>query len=141
FPIFSLVFVEVLNVFAETDLEKMRREGHFWALMYLVLGFVMGFSLLFQTLFFGISAERLTSRIRRFLFRNILRQDISYFDESNHSSGKLCTRLAADCPNVKSAIDFRLGSVFSAIVGVGAGVVIAFYYCWQMALLVCAIFP
>jgi len=141
FPIFSLVFVEVLNVFAETDLEKMRREGHFWALMYLVLGFVMGFSLLFQTLFFGISAERLTSRIRRFLFKNILRQDISYFDEPNHSSGKLCTRLAADCPNVKSAIDFRLGSVFSAIVGVGAGVVIAFYYCWQMALLVCAIFP
>ena len=141
FPAFSLVFTQILNVFAGTDLHKMRKDGHFWALMYLVLGGVMAFSILFQTVFFGTAAERLTSRVRRLLFRNILRQDVSYFDEPNHSSGKLCTRLASDCPNVKSAIDYRLGSVFSAFVSVGAGIVIAFCFCWEMALLVCAIFP
>ncbi|KAE9555670.1 hypothetical protein FO519_001141 [Halicephalobus sp. NKZ332] len=141
FPAFSLVFTQILNVFANTDMDKVRRDGHFWALMYLVLGFVMAFSLFFQTILFGTAAERLTSRIRRLLFRNILRQDVSYFDETSHSSGKLCTRLATDCPNVKSAIDYRLGSVFSAIVSVGAGIVIAFRFCWPMALLVCAIFP
>jgi len=141
FPAFSLVFTQVLNVFAQTDPNKVKRDGHFWAMMYLVLGGVMAFSILFQTAFFGMTAERLTSRIRRLLFRNILRQDISYFDETNHSSGKLCTRLASDCPNVKSALDYRLGSVFSAVVSVGAGIVIAFVFCWEMALLVCAIFP
>uniref|UniRef100_A0AC34QYV8 p-glycoprotein n=1 Tax=Panagrolaimus sp. JU765 TaxID=591449 RepID=A0AC34QYV8_9BILA len=141
FPAFSLVFTQVLETFANTDKHKVRKDGHLWAMMFLVMGLVMGFAMFFQAIFFGTTAERLTSRIRRKLFRNILRQDVAYFDETKHSSGKLCTRLATDCPNVKSAIDYRLGSVFSAVVSVGAGIIIAFYYCWEMALLVCAIFP
>jgi ATP-binding cassette subfamily B (MDR/TAP) protein 1 len=119
----------------------MRSDGHLWAMMFLVLGFVMGGALFIEALLFGTSAERLTMRIRSKLFRNIMRQDVSYFDMSNHSSGKLCTRLATDAPNVKAAIDYRLGSVFSAVVSVGAGICIAFYFNWQMALLVIAIFP
>ena len=141
FPAFSIVFTRVLEIFASTDLDKVRHDGHFWALMFLVLGAIMGVSLFFQAVFFGLTAERLTFRIRQFLFQNILRQDISYFDQPNHSSGKLCTRLATDCPNVKSAIDYRLGSVFSAVVSITAGIAIGLVYCWQMALLVCAIFP
>uniref|UniRef100_A0AC35FBA3 p-glycoprotein n=1 Tax=Panagrolaimus sp. PS1159 TaxID=55785 RepID=A0AC35FBA3_9BILA len=141
FPAFSLVFTNIMEVFANSDPNKMRKDGHFWAIMFLVLGIVMGVSLFFQALLFGTSAERLTMRIRSKLFRNILRQDVAYFDMPTHSSGKLCTRLASDAPNVKSAIDYRLGSVFSAIVSVGAGICIAFYFNWQMALLVIAIFP
>ncbi|KHN76604.1 Multidrug resistance protein pgp-1, partial [Toxocara canis] len=39
------------------------------------------------------------------------------------------------------AIDYRLGSVLSAVVSVGCGIGIAFYFGWQMALLTVAIFP
>uniref|UniRef100_A0A1I8A8Z0 Multidrug resistance protein 1 n=1 Tax=Steinernema glaseri TaxID=37863 RepID=A0A1I8A8Z0_9BILA len=141
FPAFSLFFTEVISVFATPDKDEKSRKGHFWALMFLVLGVVQGVTMFSQAFLFGMSAERLTMRLRSMLFRNIMRMDIAYFDQPNHSSGKIATRLASDTPNVKSAIDYRLGSVFTAIVSVGCGIGIAFYYGWQMALLVVAIFP
>uniref|UniRef100_A0A914CAD8 ABC-type xenobiotic transporter n=1 Tax=Acrobeloides nanus TaxID=290746 RepID=A0A914CAD8_9BILA len=141
FPAFSLFFSTIMEVFAGSDPHEMRRKGHFWALMFLVLGIVEAATLFLQAFLFGLAAERLTMRLRAKLFYHILRMDIGYFDDPRHSSGKICTRLATDTPNVKSAIDYRLGMVFSALVSVGAGVVIAFIYGWQMALLVVAIFP
>ncbi|TKR73206.1 hypothetical protein L596_020543 [Steinernema carpocapsae] len=141
FPAYSLFFTEILKVFALEDTHEISRKGHFWALMFLVLGAVEAITLFMQSFFFGLAAERLTMRLRSKLFRNIMRMDIAYFDQPNHSSGKIATRLATDTPNVKSAIDYRLGSVFSAFVSVGCGIAIAFYYGWQMALLVIAIFP
>jgi ATP-binding cassette subfamily B (MDR/TAP) protein 1 len=55
-----------------------------------------------QAFFFGWSAERLTMRLRFMVFKNVLRQDVAYFDHPAHSSGKISTRLATDAPNVKS---------------------------------------
>ncbi|ETN84650.1 ABC transporter, ATP-binding protein [Necator americanus] len=83
-----------------------------------------------------MSAERLTMRLRSNVFHNVMRMDAAYFDMPRHSAGKITTRLATDAPNVKSAIDYRLGSVFNCVVSVCAGIGIAFYYGWQMALLV-----
>nr|AXS78254.1 multidrug resistance protein pgp-1 [Anisakis simplex] len=140
FPAFSLFFSEILAIFAKPK-DSMLHEGHFWSLMFLVLGGIEGITLLVQTFFFGLTAERLTRRLRSRLFRNILRMDMTYFDSPNHSSGKLCTRLATDTPNVKSAIDYRLSGVLVSIVSIGCGIGIAAYYSWQMALLLIAIFP
>uniref|UniRef100_A0A9J2Q415 Uncharacterized protein n=1 Tax=Ascaris lumbricoides TaxID=6252 RepID=A0A9J2Q415_ASCLU len=140
YPVFSLIFNEILAIFAKPR-DQMLSNGHFYSLMFLVLGAVSAITLLIQAFFFGMSAERLTRRLRSRIFHNVLRMDIAYFDMPNHSSGKISTRLATDTPNVKSAIDYRLGSVLSSLVSVGFGVGIAFYFGWQMALLVIAIFP
>ncbi|CAD5220366.1 unnamed protein product [Bursaphelenchus okinawaensis] len=66
---------------------------------------------------------------------------MSYFDQPIHTTGKLWTRLSADAPNVKSAIDYRIGSVFSSVVSCPCGVVLVFYYNWRKAILVVCIFP
>ncbi|KAF1755254.1 hypothetical protein GCK72_021823 [Caenorhabditis remanei] len=140
-PAFSLFFSQIINVFSNPDREQMKKDGHFWALMFLVLAAIQGTSMLFQCAFFGVAAEGLTMRVRSKVYRNVLRQDATYFDMPKHSPGRITTRLATDAPNVKSAIDYRLGSVFNAIASIGGGLGIAFYYGWQMALLVMAIFP
>ncbi|EPB74175.1 multidrug resistance protein 1 domain protein [Ancylostoma ceylanicum] len=120
---------------------SLRSDGHFWALMFLVLGGVEAVTMIVQCFFFGMSAERLTMRLRSKVFHNVMRMDATYFDMPRHSPGKITTRLATDAPNVKSAIDFRLGSVFNSVVSVCCGIGIAFYFGWQMALLTIAIFP
>jgi ABC-type multidrug transport system fused ATPase/permease subunit len=51
---------------------------------------------------FGITGENMTMRMRMAAFRNILRQDVSYFDDARHSTGKICTRLATDAPNIRA---------------------------------------
>ncbi|KAK0397960.1 hypothetical protein QR680_002358 [Steinernema hermaphroditum] len=141
FPAYSLLFTQIITVFSVSSKSEMRNEGHFWALMFLVLGGIQAITMFGQAFFFGFSAERVTMRLRSKLFRNIMRMDIAYFDQPKHSSGKIATRLATDTPNVKSAIDYRLGAVFSSLVSVSCGVGIGFYFGWQMALLSVAIFP
>ncbi|CAJ0584939.1 unnamed protein product, partial [Mesorhabditis spiculigera] len=141
FPVFSLFFTQIMQVFAEPDPEVMRRDGHHWALMFLALAAVQGSTMLIQSTFYGVAAERLTMRLRSKVFRNVLRQDGAYFDHPAHSPGKISTRLATDAPNVKAAIDYRIGSVFNAAVALTAGIGIAFYYGWQMALLMLALMP
>uniref|UniRef100_A0A914DVT8 p-glycoprotein n=1 Tax=Acrobeloides nanus TaxID=290746 RepID=A0A914DVT8_9BILA len=141
FPAFSLFFTQIMQVFSTPDVHKLRHDGHFISIMFLVLGAVMGTCLFCNAFFYGITSERLTMRLRSHLFRNIMRMDIAYFDMPHHSSGKISTRLATDAPNVKSALDYRLGGVFQSFVSIVCGVGIAFYYGWQMALLMIAIFP
>ncbi|WKY07542.1 hypothetical protein Q1695_007198 [Nippostrongylus brasiliensis] len=142
FPIFSLCFSQIIDVFSlKPGDPELKSEGHFWALMFLVLGLAEGTTLFLRCYFFGYAAEHLTMRIRLTLFRNILRMDGTYFDMPRHSPGKLTTRLATDASNVKSALDFRFGTVFTTAVTITIGVALAFYFGWQMALLAVVIFP
>lgn len=56
--------------------------------------------LFFQGYCFGYSGESLTSRLRRLVFKAMLRQDISFFDNHKNSTGALTTRLATDASQV-----------------------------------------
>ncbi|KAJ1366073.1 Ubiquitin carboxyl-terminal hydrolase isozyme L1 [Parelaphostrongylus tenuis] len=142
FPAFSLFFTQIIEVFSRRPGDpKLKTEGHFWALMFFALGSFQGIATMGSIFFFGISSEHLTMRLRSMIFRNVMRMDANYFDMPRHSAGKITTRLATDAPNVRSATDFRLGSVFNAFVAVLCGICIAFYFGWQMALLAIAIFP
>ncbi|CAB3398373.1 unnamed protein product [Caenorhabditis bovis] len=140
-PAFSLFFSQIIEVFSNPDREQMVEDGHFWALMFLVLAAFQGTTMFLQCSLFGIASERLTMRIRSKVFRNVLRQDATYFDMPTHAPGRITTRLATDVPNVKAAIDHRLASVFNGLVATSGGIIISFYYGWQMALLVVSIFP
>lgn len=113
FPVFSIFFSNILEVFAEPDPEEKRRRGHNWALMFLLLGVIQAACMLLHSIFFGTSAERLTKRLRSKLFQKIFSMEIGWFDEPSHTTGKLCTRLATDCPNIKSVIvDFTRCKMF-----------------------------
>uniref|UniRef100_A0A915IPL2 Multidrug resistance protein 1 n=1 Tax=Romanomermis culicivorax TaxID=13658 RepID=A0A915IPL2_ROMCU len=90
---------------------------------------------------FGVSGESLTMRLRLGVFRNLLRQSVSYFDDPAHSTGRICTRLSTDAPNIKAAVDFRLSTVLASFVSMFAGIVIAFVYGWKLAFLLLALVP
>ena len=47
------------------------------------------------------AAEALIARIRLLAMKNILKQEISWFDNGSHSTGKIVTQLARDAPIVK----------------------------------------
>ncbi|KAI1704532.1 ABC transporter transmembrane region domain-containing protein [Ditylenchus destructor] len=81
---------------------------------------------------FGIAGEKISLRLRMDVFKNILRQDASFFDDSAHSTGKLTSRLATDAPAVQAAIDERLAVVLQGWMTLVAGVSIAFYFDWKM---------
>ena len=49
----------------------------------------------------GRAGEALTKTLRLNAFINLMRQDIAYYDDERHGTGKLCTRFATDAPNVR----------------------------------------
>ena len=63
----------------------------------------------------------------------LIKKDGYFFDNERHYSGKLCQRLATDAPNVQAAIDQRLAEVLQGIVSVITGVIVAFYFGWNVA--------
>uniref|UniRef100_A0A915EG33 ABC-type xenobiotic transporter n=1 Tax=Ditylenchus dipsaci TaxID=166011 RepID=A0A915EG33_9BILA len=131
----------MLRIFSLSDTQEMERQGHFWSLFFAFLGLAQAVILFTEVSLFGRCAETMTMRLRSQLFRNIMRMDIAYFDSPRHTTGSLATRLATDTPNVRAALDFRLGAVFSAGVAFVGGIALALYYNWQLAVLVICVLP
>lgn len=69
---------------------------------YLVLGFVSMILCWIAWTSWSFAAERQVRRIRFCLFRNILRQDIGWFDL--HTIGELNTRLIDDLDRIKDGM-------------------------------------
>lgn len=54
----------------------------------------------------GRCGENMTKTIRLKAFCNLLRQDVAFFDDERHGTGKLCTRLASDAPNIRYVSEY-----------------------------------
>ncbi|XP_075252633.1 ATP-dependent translocase ABCB1-like isoform X1 [Convolutriloba macropyga] len=140
FPTFSIYFGEMIGVLREPP-DQMLDDSVFWSLMFLVLGGTIGVGFMLEMLFLSVSGECLTERLRTQCFESILKQDIEFFDKSANSTGALTAKLAKDASLIQGATGVRFKSVFEAIAGMAVGLVIAFYYGWQLALLILATVP
>lgn len=56
---------------------------------------------------FGVSGENLTKRLRSMGFKTMLKQEIAWFDNSDNSVGKLCTKLAVEAAAVQGVKHYQ----------------------------------
>ena len=139
-PIFALVFSEILAVFFRPP-QQLRDGANFWALMFLVLAIVSFFTNFTQIVGFTTAGEKLTRRLRDLCFRAMLKQEIGFFDEESHSSGILVAKLADDANQVQGLAGQLMGSIVQSIAALVSGLVISFYYGWQLTLVTLSIVP
>lgn len=50
---------------------------------------------------FGVAGEKMTERIRSLMFRQMLRQEIGFFDRKDNGVGALCTKLSKDASSIQ----------------------------------------
>ncbi|CAG0888376.1 unnamed protein product [Darwinula stevensoni] len=121
--------------------QALRDQAFFWSMMFLALAVFAAIGAFVRTIPLAYCGDKLTMRMRLLCFRSILYQDVGWFDDDRHSTGKLSTRLATDAPMVKAAAGHRLGIELAAIVTISLALLIAFIFGWKLALAVSLVSP
>nr|XP_032831471.1 ATP-dependent translocase ABCB1-like [Petromyzon marinus] len=140
-PAFAVFFAKIIGVFNEPDPQVKSTKTITYSLIFLLLGAISFVSYFLQGVMFGKAGEILTMRVRGLLFKAILRQDISWFDDHKNAVGVLTTRLATDASQIKGATGARLGLSAQTLASLATGVTIAFVFGWQLCLLILALLP
>lgn len=134
-----ILFGSIMNAFNDSTTEESVKLVSFLSIMYFVIGcqtFLTNFA---QTALMSAAAGRQTKRIREFYFGALLRKDIQYFDK--HDQGSLATSVMERTLVIQDGMGekFALGIQFTT--AFFAGLAVALYYVWQLALLICGVIP
>ncbi|KNE63236.1 hypothetical protein, variant [Allomyces macrogynus ATCC 38327] len=139
-PAFGLVLSETLAMFQYTG-QELRDRAFTWLMVFIgltVANFVIN---LFQFGCFGVAGERLTRRIRETTFQAMLRQDMGWFDDERHGTGALTAQLSEQADRIQNLTGPNAANLLQLLVSMGAAVGLAFYYSWQLTLVVLACVP
>ncbi|KAL2510440.1 ABC transporter B family member 4 [Abeliophyllum distichum] len=139
-PLFGILLSIVIKTFYEPP-HKLREDSKFWALMFVVLGAVSLLAYPARTYFFGVAGCKLIRRIRLMCFEKVVNMEVGWFDEPEHSSGVIGSRLSADAATIRALVGDALAQLVQDAASAVVGLVIAFEACWMLALIVLALIP
>ncbi|CBJ25073.1 P-GlycoProtein related [Caenorhabditis elegans] len=131
-PAFSVVYGQLFKVFAEGG-EDLPVNALISSLWFVLLAVTSAVTTFISGSLLGKTGETMSSRLRMDVFKNIMQQDATYFDDPKHNVGNLTSRLATDSQNVQAAIDHRLAEVLNGVVSLFTGIAVAFWFGWSMA--------
>ncbi|KAH9082454.1 hypothetical protein Ae201684P_009779 [Aphanomyces euteiches] len=141
FPVWGVILSKAIVLFFDFSItaDEMKRRGFMWSMYFLALGIAYGVAAVVMHYCFSIVAEKLTTRIRSMGFAAMLRQEMSWFDVN--PSGILTTRLATEASLVQNMTADFLKNVVATIVMLVVAFAIAFFYSWEMTLVLLGVFP
>ncbi|ODN00081.1 Multidrug resistance protein 1 [Orchesella cincta] len=139
-PFFAFFYSEMFSTFSKTG-EDLLSPAFFWSMMFLALATLSFIGFWIRTICIASAGEYLTMRLRLSSFIGVIRQPIGWFDKEVNRPSRLSTRLARDAPLVKAAAGHRLGVVLSSLITAITALAIAFFFGWQLALVIVGGFP
>ncbi|RUS90224.1 hypothetical protein EGW08_002005, partial [Elysia chlorotica] len=99
---------------------------------YIVGGFIVMALAFGQCYCFFVASERQIIRMRSAFFRNILRQEMGYFDTS--STGEITVKLTDDIGKIHDSIGDKTGTSLQWVGSAFGGFTMCFAYGWELAL-------
>lgn len=124
-----------------SEFAKLKHDASFWSLMFLMLGLVQLVVHTTQGLLFGYSSEKLIRRARDSAFRAMLRQDISFFDKDENSTGALTSFLSTETKYLSGISGANLGTILMVSTTLIASLVVSIAIGWKLGLVCTSIVP
>jgi ATP-binding cassette, subfamily B (MDR/TAP), member 1 len=134
-PALAVVFARAVGVFQLPPSQLVDR-GQFFALMFFVIA--LGVLVCYFTLgwFTNIVSQNTTTEYRLQMFDDVLRQDMSFFDREENTTGALVSRLSTQPTNLQELLGFNVGLIIIGVVNVFSSGILAIATGWKLGLAV-----
>ncbi|VAI24627.1 unnamed protein product [Triticum turgidum subsp. durum] len=139
-PVYGILISSALKTFYEPP-AKLLKGSRFLAGMFVILGISTLVLVPLEYFLFGLAGGKLVERIRSLTFQSVMHQDISWFDEPQHSSGALGAKLSTDAQNVKRLVGDNLALNIQTVSTIMSGFTIAMMANWKLALIITVVIP
>lgn len=141
YPVLGIMFGNVVFALTPTSQGSGSLTVNFWAGMLFMLGILALVFYLVQGVTFAITAARLIRRSRSRAFAAVLRQDISFFDRNEETSGALISFVTTDIQAIAGISGATQGAVVNFVFTLIASIVIACSFGWKLALVCISTMP
>ncbi|KAE9546637.1 hypothetical protein FO519_010151, partial [Halicephalobus sp. NKZ332] len=122
-PIFAVLYGMLFKALSYPEESSSDKLLYIVLIGYITLGVLGGITTWLSGYIMGLVGEKLNVRLRMDVYKNLMGQDVSYYENPDHSVGKLTARLATDSNNVQAAVDQRLADVLKGVTSFFAGLV------------------
>ncbi len=137
-PLMGIVFGSAMNSYGSQNSDPMAKiKTQCLRMIYVGIASLV-FSALSEMCWTS-AGERLGVKVRGLYLEAILKKEISWFDVNRPQ--ELPTKVASLITKYQSGIGEKVGKVFISISMFIAGIVVAFVYGWQLALVLMAVYP
>lgn len=137
----SIIFAKLINSLSLTSAQALRHSVDFWSLMYLVTAIGVLIVFMGHGTIFAYTTEKLIHRARLETFRQILRQDVPFFDEERNSIGALTSLLSTAPTGLKGLSGPVMGAILTFLATIIGGIVLSLAIGWKLALVCTATIP
>lgn len=140
-PAFSFIFADLQSVLASPSMDELKRGVGLYCILFIVLGFISFICQGGQAALFGISGERLSTRMRVECLSKLLSESIPFFDEPENAVGRLVARISTEADALKGFMGPFFGFSLQAITTISIGLGIAFVSGWKLSLVLLICIP
>ena len=117
------------------------KEARNYSLYFGGVGLAFLTSMAIQGWMFAISGQKLTERVRIYMFKHMLKQEMGWFDQEKNNTGALCARLSNNAEAISGATGTKVGQTISGFTTLFFGTGLALYYNWKLGLVSSVFLP
>jgi ATP-binding cassette subfamily B (MDR/TAP) protein 1 len=143
YPTQSLFFAKSVSSLAlpPAQFAELRSDINFWSWMYFMLAVVAFINFLIQGVALGYGSSKLTSRVASRAFRDIIKQDVSFFDQDENTVGSLTSFLATQPASLSGFSGSTLGAILNVLSTIISALALSLAISWKLGLVCGATIP
>ncbi|KAK9463541.1 P-loop containing nucleoside triphosphate hydrolase protein [Lipomyces oligophaga] len=143
YPVQGVFFAKCVTAFQSLPAQypEMRKTVNEFSGLFFMLAFVEGICHFVAVSSLSYTAQRLVRRIRLQSFRQILRQDVAYFDRDENTTGALTSTLSKDAQSVEGLSGATLGQILNSSTTLIGGIILSLSVGWKLALVCISCIP